>query len=284
MNPEPRAKQSIRNPELWVGRYVRHMANWQDFAWGWDEKYIVCEWTGKLIHLEDEHYFTQDERDILGELYDQCYYYSEEAAIDMLKAANRKLSANHKQERTLNQMPQLLDTVDRFYYSRNGEGIYRLERAGQITQVVNPPGLIESPQFVLYNTLENERLSGITWQATGLELHNGYGWIFERSVTPNDDDTEPIEPVPAQHPDRKALLTRVWSPILLLFAATSIEEGDVVEMRSTKHGAYFGTVLVVDRATCRVKVEYFHPATREYWHGWRDYSEVTVIHKAKVAA
>lgn len=94
MNTQPTTKkQYIRNPELWVGKYVRHMANWWDFAWALENDYIVCEWTGKLMRLNDEHYFTQEERDILGNMWDACYYYSEEAAIDMLAKASRRLAA-----------------------------------------------------------------------------------------------------------------------------------------------------------------------------------------------
>lgn len=81
-------KHNIQNPEKWIGKYVRHMANWWDFAWNCD--YCVCEWTGKLIHIEDEAYYgdyfeSLEEAEKAG--YDRCYYYSHEGLMDMAKKA-----------------------------------------------------------------------------------------------------------------------------------------------------------------------------------------------------
>jgi hypothetical protein len=81
---------------------------------------------------------------------------------------------------------------------------------------------------------------------------------------------------------RIPLLTRIWPPIKAQPRPLPAP-GDIVEMQSAKHGAYFGTVLAVRELTCEVKVEFLHPTTREYWRGWRGYDEITVIQKANVA-
>lgn len=83
-------KKNIVNAEKWVGKYVRHMANWWDFAWG-QGGYIVCEWTGKLLKIEDEadysNYFeTLEDAHKAG--YDECYYYSHEALMQMARKAS----------------------------------------------------------------------------------------------------------------------------------------------------------------------------------------------------
>lgn len=83
-----RAKHSIRNPEKWVNKYVRHMANWRDFQWGWggtlsDPLYVVCEWTGRLIlftEAEEAYYGDYFNSKVQAEAagYDECYYYGHE--------------------------------------------------------------------------------------------------------------------------------------------------------------------------------------------------------------
>lgn len=178
-------------------------------------------------------------------------------------------------------MTDLLNDVDRFYYHRL-DSSYRLERAGSPLQLVNPPTAIETPNFILYSTLDIERLSGKAWRAVGLDMVHGYGWVFERNINPNDDETEPIQIVVGHRTARKDRLTRIWKPILLILAVTAIQPGDVVEMLWSK-GSYFGTVLEFNRATGEVKVEYTHPTIGKRWHGWRGLEEVTIIQKAKAA-
>jgi hypothetical protein len=75
-------QRNIRNPELWIGKYVRHMANWWDFAWG-TNGYVVCEHTGKLIRIEDEAVpmYEEDRALAITKGYNECYYYSEEAIL-----------------------------------------------------------------------------------------------------------------------------------------------------------------------------------------------------------
>ena len=90
MNSKNAHKKNIVNPEKWIGKYVRHMANWWDFAWG-DKGYVVCEWTGKLLKIEDEadygNYFeTLEQAEAAG--YDACYYYSHEALMQMAGKAS----------------------------------------------------------------------------------------------------------------------------------------------------------------------------------------------------
>lgn len=89
-------KQYIRNPQKWVGKYVRHMANWRDFQWGsaWGEQgYSVCEWTGKLFRTAEDAYYgdyfeTLEEAHAAG--YDECYYYCEEGLYQMWQYSQRK--------------------------------------------------------------------------------------------------------------------------------------------------------------------------------------------------
>lgn len=85
-------KHNIQNPEKWIGKYVRHMANWWDFAWG-DDGYVVCEQTGKLFRIENEAYYG-DYFETLEMAYeagfDPCYYYSEVGMMDMYNKAAHK--------------------------------------------------------------------------------------------------------------------------------------------------------------------------------------------------
>lgn len=77
MNRKTTTKKNIRNPELWIGKYVRHMANWMDFQFADD--YVVCEWTGTLLKIEDEAYYGDyfDSKELAEAAgYDECYYYS----------------------------------------------------------------------------------------------------------------------------------------------------------------------------------------------------------------
>lgn len=73
-------KRNIRNPQKWVGRYVRHMANWRTWQWI-EDGYFVCEWTGKLFRTDDEWYpIYEDEKEFATKRgYDECCYYSTEA-------------------------------------------------------------------------------------------------------------------------------------------------------------------------------------------------------------
>jgi hypothetical protein len=78
-------KQYIRNPEAWIGRRVRHMANWRSFIEA--DEYFVCEWSGKLCRREDEHHIGNlaEARELLARGWNVCYSYSEAATIEMLK-------------------------------------------------------------------------------------------------------------------------------------------------------------------------------------------------------
>lgn len=90
MNRNRAKKRHIRNPEKWIGKYVRHLANWQDYQWAYDKNYLVCEWTGKLMHVEDEYFPYDDERETLGDVYDPCYAYCEEGVIQMLEYVEKQ--------------------------------------------------------------------------------------------------------------------------------------------------------------------------------------------------
>ncbi len=88
-------KHNIVNPGKWVGKYVRHMANWSDFQWlqGTDDNatddYFVDEWTGKLWRACDQAgwhgtFETYEEAAAAG--YDECYYYSADGLYQMWTA------------------------------------------------------------------------------------------------------------------------------------------------------------------------------------------------------
>lgn len=88
-------KQSIRNPEKWVGRYVRHMANWRDFQWlktlddNATDDYFVDEWTGKLWRACDMGYYGDvfaSKEEAVAAGYDECCNYSEDGLYQMWTA------------------------------------------------------------------------------------------------------------------------------------------------------------------------------------------------------
>jgi len=85
-------KPLIRNPEKWIGRYVRHMANWRDFQFGdTNNIYCVCEWTGKLMLIKNDAYYgdyfeTKQIAEAAG--YDECYYYSAQGLYAMWQNAH----------------------------------------------------------------------------------------------------------------------------------------------------------------------------------------------------
>jgi hypothetical protein len=92
-------KNKIQNPSKWVGKYVRHMANWMDYQFPLTlnakatDDYFVCEYTGKLMRICDEAYYgdtfaSYEEAVAAG--YDECYSYSEEALYQMWVKAHRK--------------------------------------------------------------------------------------------------------------------------------------------------------------------------------------------------
>lgn len=94
MNRKATKKHNIRNPEKWIGKCVLHLANHLDYKWG-DGGYVVCEWTGTLLKIEDAHnayygdYFeTLEQAEAAG--YDDCYYYSQQGLYQMWQRANRK--------------------------------------------------------------------------------------------------------------------------------------------------------------------------------------------------
>lgn len=89
MNRKTTTKKNIRNPEKWIGKYVRHMANWMDYDWGFNG-YVVCEATGKLIRIADEAYYgdyfeTKEQAEAVG--YNECYWYSAEGLAQMAAKA-----------------------------------------------------------------------------------------------------------------------------------------------------------------------------------------------------
>lgn len=100
MNSKATRKHNIRNPEKWVGKYVRHMANWRDYEW--NEQYCICEWTGKLIKIEDDYQPEFEERDLCLAYtsYEPAYYYSMEGVIGLLKLA-KKNAANPTFEKNI---------------------------------------------------------------------------------------------------------------------------------------------------------------------------------------
>jgi hypothetical protein len=67
------SKRNIQNPAKWIGKYVRHMANWEKYEWplGCNDlsttDYFVDFWSGKLYPVCDEHHWTQEEADLIGE-------------------------------------------------------------------------------------------------------------------------------------------------------------------------------------------------------------------------
>ena len=92
-------KHNIINPAKWVGKYVRHMANWRKFECPQgtnlkaEDDYFVCEWTGKLTRLCDEAYYgdyfeTKEQAEAAG--FDECYWYCEEGLHQIWQRANRK--------------------------------------------------------------------------------------------------------------------------------------------------------------------------------------------------
>jgi hypothetical protein len=79
-------KRSIRNPHKWLNKYVRHMGNWREFQWAYDQGYFVCEFTGKLTKVENEAYWGEvwaTKEDAVAAGYDECYSYSEEGLLAM---------------------------------------------------------------------------------------------------------------------------------------------------------------------------------------------------------
>lgn len=72
--------RNIRNPHKWVGRYVRHMANWRTYEY--HPEFFVCEWSGKLYRHEEDvmnniTLDAQSQAEALG--LDPCYTYAWQA-------------------------------------------------------------------------------------------------------------------------------------------------------------------------------------------------------------
>lgn len=86
-------KHNIINPDKWVGKYVRHMANWWDYAWANDNKYAVCQYTGKLITVNDiyEPLTDAEHEQLKAAGWEDISYYSQEAAMKMLAATTANL-------------------------------------------------------------------------------------------------------------------------------------------------------------------------------------------------
>lgn len=95
MNIKTTRKQHIVNPQNWINKFVAHTSNWRDFQWG-DNGYVVCEWSKKLIKVEDAAYYgdyfeTKTDAEAAG--YDDCYYYSEAGLMDMRKRSTASIAA-----------------------------------------------------------------------------------------------------------------------------------------------------------------------------------------------
>jgi hypothetical protein len=95
-------KHNIVNPDKWVGKYVRHMANWRDFQWlkttddNAKDDYFVDEWTGKLWRACDQGCYGNvfaSKAEAVAAGYDECYYYSEDGLYQMWTATKAVLAA-----------------------------------------------------------------------------------------------------------------------------------------------------------------------------------------------
>lgn len=73
--------RNIRNPQKWIGRYVRHMANWREFEY--TAEYFVEEYTGKLWPISELYTPDSHEAAIIGDAYDPCYNYSETTIVTL---------------------------------------------------------------------------------------------------------------------------------------------------------------------------------------------------------
>lgn len=92
-------KKNLVNPQKWIGKYVRHLANWRDFQWlqttndNATDDYFVDEWTGKLYRACDQGYWgdvfeTKEEAEAAG--FDEFYYYNEASLLDMYCKSQQK--------------------------------------------------------------------------------------------------------------------------------------------------------------------------------------------------
>lgn len=80
---------NIRNPEKWIGKYIGHMDNANEFRWERFDEFAVCEWTGKLIRREDANpfqLFSDAENTLISShpRFEFAYDYSEEGLQAML--------------------------------------------------------------------------------------------------------------------------------------------------------------------------------------------------------
>lgn len=85
--------RKIQNPEAWLGKRVKGFANWMDFQWG-DDGYCVCEWSGKLMRIEDDGGIYGEEELELATAggYDPCYFYTQQSIYEMIRVGGRKLT------------------------------------------------------------------------------------------------------------------------------------------------------------------------------------------------
>lgn len=83
-------KQTLRNPEKWLGRSVLHLGNWREYQY--TDKYFVCEWTGKLCRMAEEGVPAMDTELLAAHSpYDPCYSYSDAAITYFERLVEAKL-------------------------------------------------------------------------------------------------------------------------------------------------------------------------------------------------
>lgn len=87
-------KRNIRHPEKWLGKYIRHMANHMDYQFNYYDGYVICEWTGRLMTVEQadeaENGRGMSADELTDTPYDPCYCYSEEAITDFERMVEMK--------------------------------------------------------------------------------------------------------------------------------------------------------------------------------------------------
>ena len=71
-----KSSRNIQNPEKWVGRYVRHMANHRKYAY--TPEFFVCEISGKLYRHEDDvmSNIPCENQERAEQFLDPCYTYA----------------------------------------------------------------------------------------------------------------------------------------------------------------------------------------------------------------
>lgn len=89
-------KQNLRNPQLHIGKYVRHYANWMDYQYpltlndNATDDYFVCEYTGKLTQICNHAYYGdyfESIEEAWAAGYSEHYFYSHEGMMKMVAGA-----------------------------------------------------------------------------------------------------------------------------------------------------------------------------------------------------